>query len=130
MGLSEERYAELLLRLLVAACHRQDEDERLSRELYGEEDVAEAEHYEVLLNERDAERFGESLIAAVKERSDVSKKAVVLGDERVRIDGGLILRCGNTEINCSVQTLIDGIRPVLEGKISRKLFPEKKGSIV
>ena len=130
LGLSEERYAELLLRLLVAAYRRQTEDERISRELYGEEDVTEAECYEVLLNERDAERFGESLITAAKERLDTSAKAVVLGTQRVRIDGGLILRCGSTEINCSVQTLIDGIRPELEGKISRKLFPEKKGSVV
>ena len=128
LGLSEERYAELLLRLLVAACRRQAEDERLSRELYGEEDAPIADCYEVLLNERDGERFGEALIASVREQSELSAKTVVLSSQRARIDGGLILRCGNTEINCSVQALIEQIRPTLEGKVSRKLFPEKKGS--
>ncbi len=130
LGLSEERYAELLLRLLVAACRRQTEDERIGRELYGEDDVPSTECYEVLLNERDGERFGESLIASAKERLGASAKNVVLSAERVRIEGGLLLRCGNTEINCSIETLIDGVRPELEGKVSRKLFPEKKGSVV
>ena len=43
----------------------------------------------------------------------------------------LIVRCGAIEINCSLRALFDQIRPALETKVSRKLFPdklEKKGS--
>ena len=134
-NLSEEHYGELLSMLLVSIMKHQAEHEQISRELYGEEDAPEADVYEVLLNEKDREHFGESLIESFRQRTQEDSKTifdrVVLSSSVANIDGGLIVRCGSIEINCSLRALFDQIRPQLEAKVSRKLFPdklEKKGS--
>ncbi len=132
LHLSEDRYLELLVMILGSCLRRQIENERESRELYGEEDVPEFEAYEVLLCERDLHRLGDRLIEALRRTSQVELSAltrpIVLGERAVAIDGGLILRCGATELNCSLSTLLHSIRPELEANVARRLFPEKKGS--
>lgn len=135
MNLSDERYGELLSMLLTSVIKQQTEHEKISRELYGEEDAPEADVYEVLLNEKDRERFGTSLLNSFYQRMGMDDQAifnrVVISASVVNIDGGLIVRCGSIEINCSLRSLFDQIRPELEAKVSRKLFPdklEKKGN--
>ena len=135
VNLSEERYAELLRMLLVSVMKKQAEHERVSRELYGEEDAPETETYEVLLNEKDRERFGASLMESFRRRMGEEYRTVAdrvaLSSDVANIDGGLIIRGGRIEINCSLRALFDQIRPALEAKVSRKLFPdklEKKGN--
>jgi len=135
LSLPEERYEELLIRLLVSVMKGQAEHEKESRELYGEEDAPVIDGYEVILNEKDRERLGEKLIGGFRKRMDGEYSAlaeqVTLSRTVAPIDGGLIVRCGQIEINCSLRALFDEIRPRMEGKVSRKLFPdklEKKGS--
>ena len=129
VNLSDERYGELLCMLLASVIKNQAEHERISRELYGEEDAPQADAYEVLLNEKDRERLGDSLIKDFRARMGDDQAAVadrvVISDQMARIDGGLIVRCGSIEINCSLRALFDQLRPELEAKVSRKLFPEK-----
>ena len=135
LNLSEERYAEMLTMLLVSVVRGQAEHEATSRALYGEADAPESDTYEVLLNEKDHEKFGKQLLVSFRQRMGAEQKTladrVMLSSEYVPIDGGLIVRCGAIEINCSLRALFDQIRPALETKVSRKLFPdklEKKGS--
>lgn len=134
-NLSDEHYGELLSMLLASIMKNQAEHEQISRDLYGEEDAPEADVYEVLLNEKDRERFGASLLQSFRQRMGDDQKTisdrVVLSSSVANIDGGLVVRCGSIEINCSLRALFDQIRPELEAKVSRKLFPdklEKKGS--
>ena len=132
LELPDERYLELLVMLLTATVKEQAEAEAASLELYGEDDAPKAERYEVILNARDKARCGEKLIEQTVERigtthADIVSR-MVLAENTANIDGGLIMRFGDMEINCSVKTLFEQIRPELEAQVSRKLFPEKKGN--
>ena len=119
--------------LLASALKRQAEDEKIGRELYGEnEDAPIAAEYELVLNARDRERCGERLLTSVRERLGADYAELTdklrLWDGVGNVDGGLILRCGHIEINCSLRALFDQIRPELEAKVSHRLFPDKKGN--
>ena len=126
-SLPEEKYLDFLTSMLVSVLLRQLEDERISREVYGEEDAPAPEKYEILLSERDMARCGSKLIESLRRRlvgkpqADVISK-VVLSDTPVQIDGGLILRCGSVEINSSLSMLFEQLRPSLEVRVSRILF--------
>ena len=129
LQLSEERYLELLMRLLLSAVRIQSRQEIVSRELYGEEDAPSYERYEVLLNERDRVRFGEALMRNLEARIDQDYAAMLqkifLSEQTVGIDGGLILKSGSIELNCSLRALFEELRPSLEAKVGQRLFPEK-----
>ena len=135
LELSDEQYGSLLLGLLTSVIREQAEHERTSLALYGAEDAPIAEQYEVILNEKDRDRLGKWLIGELRTRMTGEERAtadrVVLAKETAPIDGGLIVRCGSIEINSSLRALMEELRPRLEGKVSKKLFPdklEKKGS--
>lgn len=135
LNFSEERYADMMTTLLVSVLQRQAEHETVSREMYGEEDAPATDGYEVVLNEKDRARLGEKWIQSCRQRlQDIQKtlaNRVALSPVTAPIDGGLIVRCGQIEINCSLQALFAQLRPEWEAKVSRKLFPdqsEKKGS--
>ena len=129
LSLSPERYVEMMTRLLIAVLHRIAEDEKLRRETYGEDEVTEVQIYELLLNERDSARCGKELIESVMARIDAEHRhmaeKIKLSDAHARIEGGLILRMGDIEMNCSVEALIGEIRPELESKVNRRLFAER-----
>jgi V/A-type H+-transporting ATPase subunit E len=122
-----DAYAELLTGLLGAALSEQARAEVESRELYGEEDMPTVESYEVLLNARDRDRVGQDLIDRVKKSAGGKLPAdmltrLVLAEDTVSIDGGLILRCGSIETNCSLALLFAQLREELEAEVCRVLF--------
>ena len=125
LNLSAERTLEMLTMLLSSALRQISEDEKTSRELYGESEIPAAEQYEILLNQRDLDRCGKALLREAKQRLGQVADKLVLSEEPVFIDGGLIVRCGDIEINCSLGAMFSEIRPRLEAKVSRTLFPEK-----
>jgi hypothetical protein len=97
------------------------------RRLYGE-DIAPAA-YEILLNVHDRDTFGEELLAKFKKTMygklpDEALAKVKLSADTVRISGGLILRCGAVEENCSLAMLFAHVRRETEAKISRLLWGE------
>ena len=47
---------------------------------------------------------------------------LVLSNDTADIEGGLLLRYGDVEINCSISMLIDSIRSSVEAKVYRALF--------
>ena len=123
--LPADKYAALLTGMLKAALRRQLEDEQESMRLYGE-NIAPAA-YEILLNARDRKTYGQQLLDAVNAGSFAKigltrQDAVKLPNETADITGGLILRCGEVEINCSLRMMFDEVRRRTEGRVSGILF--------
>ena len=111
--------------MLKAALRRQLEDEQESMRLYGENITPAA--YEILLNARDRKTYGQQLLDAVNAGSFAKigltrQDAVKLPNETADITGGLILRCGEVEINCSLRMMFDEVRRRTEGRVSGILF--------
>ena len=123
--LPADKYAALLTGMLKAALRRQLDDEQESMRLYGE-NIAPAA-YEILLNARDRKTYGQQLLDAVSAGSFAKigltrQDAVKLPNETADITGGLILRCGEVEINCSLRMMFDEVRRRTEGRVSGILF--------
>lgn len=128
---SDEQYAKTLTGLLSAALIEQVRIERESLELYGEEEAPLAETYEVILNQRDRDRFGESLVreTCAKLRGTIAAERLEklkLADTVAPIEGGVILRCGSIETNCSLELIFEQLRAELEGEVSHALFTAPK----
>ena len=119
------KYRELLVALLSCALLDLASTERASREL-GDE-LADLTRLEVLMNEKDRERFGAAVLSGarrVTERKVGSEliSLLTLSDETADIEGGLILRAGDVEINCSLAVLLAEVRRDIEAKVAAILF--------
>ncbi len=104
----EERYSALLKKLILDADPEGDE--------------------ELILNQKDRKRIGDGFI---REINDILLKAHKKGELRLSresrpIRGGVILRKGRKEVNCSVESIIYSKRDALEATVARILFPDKK----
>lgn len=126
-NLELEKYNEILIGLLSAAFLEQLESEETSRSLYGEEEALVPESYEVLFNQRDRDRCGKAVIEGAQKHlaSKVSSEKLArlqLSSQTANIDGGLVLRCGNVESNCSLSILFAQLRESLESEVARTLF--------
>ena len=124
-SMNGEQYLELLCKMLRSSLKNQLEGEADSLRLYGE-DISPAT-YEVVLNSRDRETYGEKLLAAYKAGYGAKLTPAVLAKLRLApdtapIDGGIILRCGPVETNCSLSMLLAANRRETEAKVSRILF--------
>lgn len=126
-SMNAEQYLELLTKMLRTALKDQLDAEEESMRLYGE-DVSPAA-YEVLLNARDHGAYGEKLIPAFKQGLGArfpaaALRKLTLSGEWAAIDGGLVLRCGPVETNCSLSALLAENRRETEVRVSRILFGE------
>lgn len=126
-SLSTEKYTAMLAGLLSAALLEQSATEDENRLLYGEEELTVADRYEVLMNAQDRDRVGADVIALAVNRltgkiSPERLEKLVLAPQAVAIDGGLILRVGEIESNCSLSLLMKQLREELEGEVSRALL--------
>lgn len=127
-NLPADQYVNLLVGMLKGALRRQLESEQESLRLYGE-DIAPAT-YDILLNSRDRKNFGAALLEEVK--SGLAAKVGLADASRVRlattsvdISGGLILRCGEVEENCSLTMMFAEVRRATEAKVSAALFAQR-----
>ncbi len=129
---STEEYTALLAGLLAAAMLDRFKTEQAAADASDEEDVMDIPaRYEVLLNARDRERVGSAVVDAARARlsGKIPKEMLgklTLGDSCASIDGGLVLRCGAVELNCSLVLLFSELRRTLTGDVSRALFEERK----
>ncbi len=98
VALPDEKYTAFLANLVKKAGPAGDED--------------------IILNAADRARVGEALIKAVN--ADGAK--MKLSDETRDIKGGLILRRGSIETNCSVELLVELCRGELSAKLADVLF--------
>jgi V/A-type H+-transporting ATPase subunit E len=127
LAMPDDKYLELLAKLLTFSLLDQLETERINRELYGETDMPDIEKYEVIVNKSDRERFGKSLIDSAR-RMVVGKvdrrilDRLVLSDSTADIEGGVILKYGDVESNSSIEMILDSIRNNVEPEVCKILF--------
>ncbi len=98
IGLPQEKYTAFLAQLVKEASTAGDE--------------------EIILNARDREAIGQALLKAVNAAGAKHSLAKETGD----MAGGLILRRGNVETNCSVELLVEMSKSELSGKLAELLF--------
>ena len=125
-SLSGDERVEFLTGLLTALISAEWEAEQSRDEIYGDEGEAER-IYEVMLNPKDREHHGKTIISNFKRRivgkelGDIASR-VVLSDKTVDIDGGIVVKVGSIEINSSVHTLVASLRSSYEAKVAKILF--------
>lgn len=129
--MSNEKYTSLMVGLLTACFLKQLEAERACLDLYGEEETAEPEVYEVVMNPRDRDRCGAAVMEGVKKKlhekaTEQKLSKLMLAKTTAPIDGGFILRCGDIETNCTLSLLFAQLREELETEVGQALFVSQK----
>ena len=124
-NMNPEQYLDLLQKMLRSALKNQLAGEEESMRLYGE-DISPAV-YEVILNSRARDTYGETLLPAFKtgygaRLPETAHAKLRMAAETAPIDGGLVLRCGPVETNCSLAMLMAENRRETEARVSRILF--------
>lgn len=124
-NMNPEQYLDLLQKMLRSALKNQLAGEEESMRLYGE-DISPAV-YEIILNSRDRDTYGETLLPAFRtgygaKLPETAHAKLRMAAETAPIDGGLVLRCGPVETNCSLAMLMAENRRETEAKVSRILF--------
>ena len=79
---------------------------------------------ELILSKKDAGDFGAELAAKVNALLQAMGKtgALALSAETRELDGGLILRSGSVETNCTLDTLLEQARSTMESEVAGILF--------
>ena len=101
VSLPEEQYVALLAKLAANAA------------VTGEE--------EIVLNAADRARVGEAVVKAANEKLG-EKGSLTLSASTGDFDGGLILRRGNIEVNCTSSLLVELCRGEMSAAIAGVLF--------
>jgi len=79
---------------------------------------------ELILNEGDRKRYGGKVVHAANEmlaKKDVDA-CLTLSDKTRPIHGGLFLKQGDIEVNCTVETMLDLSRGELAAQVAEVLF--------
>ncbi len=119
---------DLLTRLLISALSSELEAEQSREAIYGVDENEGERIYEVMLNAKDKAKIGDELVKNFRRKivgqnfGDMPSR-VILSKETANIEGGLIIRVGSVEINCSVESIVEQLRPKLEAQVSKILFP-------
>ncbi len=121
------KYRELLTALLLSAVADQVSNAAQSA-AFGDE-LTEFDKLEVLLSEADRARYGNAVVEDAR-REARRRFGAALADklelsvETADIDGGLVLRYGSIEANCSLSMLISRMREELEREVAAVLFAD------
>ena len=78
----------------------------------------------VLLNARDREQIGDSLVVCTNEKLKKAgrKHELTLSEETADISGGMILKDKKVEVNCSFETLLRLNKKEIAGQVAGLLF--------
>ena len=74
---------------------------------------------QILLSKEDKDKYGERVLKAANAAKNAS---FTLAGETVDIDGGLLLREGLVEINCTISTIVYFTRDKISGEVADVLF--------
>ena len=127
-NLGDEEKLSLLTDILLSVLSEEWEAEQSRESIYGADEEEGERLYEVMLNPKDRAKLGDALINNFKRRivgkdlGDLPSR-VSLSESTVNIEGGLIVRVGSVELNCSIETIVERLRPSLEAKVLKILFP-------
>ncbi len=125
-SMEPKKYTELLGGLTAAAIYEFCKTEAENRARYGDEDE-ESAAFEVVLNKKDREGCGEAVLETARRRlsgkiPEEDLKTATLSKETRKMQGGVVLRRGSVELNCSFEMLFGELRRDLEGQVSGVLF--------
>ena len=130
-NLPEEKYCEMVSRLVAKAIIDELATEKTNIELYGAENLSLPEKYELIFNKNDKEKLGKTILAGVErviigkmDRSVLGK--LCIASETAEIDGGVIVRFDSIEANCSLEKVFAAMRERTETEISAYLFSDDK----
>ncbi len=128
MRLPEERYCKLVASFIADALLSELENERVNRELYGDTEGL-PEKFELVFNKNDREKYSERVIKEL-ERIVIGKMSretltrLCVAEDCADIDGGVILRLGSIECNCSLEAVFNSVREKMEIEIAEYLFSD------
>lgn len=79
---------------------------------------------EIVLSDSDSAAVGAAVVKRANAilKAEKGRGALTLADETADIPGGFILRSGNIEVNCSVDTLVQMHRASLSSQVAEILF--------
>lgn len=126
-SMTDEKYRSFLIMLLTYALRNNVDIQQASAELDGEENVLYADKYEIIFNKRDAQEHGQAVLDGAR-RALVGKAAaseydkLFISKKFANIKGGLILKYGDVEMNCSLEMLFAQKRDKLEVDVYKILF--------
>jgi V/A-type H+-transporting ATPase subunit E len=126
-SMTDEKYQSFLIMLLTYALGTHVETQQASIALDGEENVLFADKYEIILNKKDSEKHGQAVLDGVRRNlvgkisSSVFEK-LYISKSTANIEGGLILRYGDVEMNCSLEMLFAQKKDRLEVDVYKILF--------
>lgn len=129
LELDDKAYCAFVGHLLCdAVSERVETVEKLRRE-YGDEEEYSLD-FEALFNEKDKRERAAGIIKTAKAylkklSPEMGNTEIRVCEETANIAGGLILRYGDIETNCSVEAVIAGARETLEPKVASILFAKK-----
>ncbi len=126
------KYPELLTALLTSALIEEARTADTTA-AYGDE-ATEFDSYEVIFNTADREAYGEAVVenarrAALRHIGAERAAKLMLSKETADIEGGLILRYGSIEANCSLAMLMAQMRRSLEKQVASTLFPDTASNV-
>lgn len=79
---------------------------------------------EIVLSARDRERCGKAVLERANEALAAKglTPALTLAADSREISGGLILRQGGVEVNCSIEALVEALKGPMTADVARTLF--------
>lgn len=79
---------------------------------------------EILLSEKDSNRMDKEFLSNVNKRLQAAgmNGSLVLSKDTIHSVGGFILRCGEMEVNSTLEILFGMLRPELENEVVKILF--------
>ena len=121
-SLPAEEYVELLANLIADAVKERLENVAEMKSLYGEdEDNDYCTTFSVIFNAKDRKAYSAE---ATKMAKAIIKKrmAIAIEKECADICGGVIVRYGDIETNCSLEAVIASAKATCEAKVAKMLF--------
>lgn len=79
---------------------------------------------EIVFNQRDKERLGKKFVSEINKKLKSSGKnsEIVLSGDTLNSRGGFVLKYGDMEVNCTLETIMNMARPALELDVAAILF--------
>lgn len=77
---------------------------------------------EIILSEADRSKVGDAVVTAANKLLKKGQSKLTLSEKTREIQGGLIVSDGETEVNCSFETLVRLEETVMAGEVANVLF--------
>ncbi len=127
ISLPSEKYASIMSSILADAVIDRINTVYEMTERYGEEEFASDSKlpFEVILSEKDKKEHSRDIISGAEQiiaERDVTVPKIKLSKDSADINGGFIVRFGESEINCSVSAMTEAVKEETYAKVAAVLF--------